>query len=173
GDEAEDRAGHGGTERAENENPSEDGEHVFLSWLRGFAVARLRGASVWCGLSSPPPGGQVGKPALHGPPPGVQVGKPALHRGQVGKPALHRPRATEQPRNRATRYRATASSVLDPFGAFHHLPQRFLIDWMSLRGSLVLVVVRDHEAAALEISVAQHRPFDDDADVRAEHLRRH
>src|SRR5204863_5342767 len=115
----------------------------------------------------------VGKPALHGPPPGVQVGKPGLHRGQVGTPALHRPRATEQPRNRATRYRATASSVLDPFGAFHHLPQRFLIDWMSLRGSLVLVVVRDHEAAALEISVAQHRPFDDDADVRAEHLRRH
>src|ERR1043165_6410585 len=65
------------------------------------------------------------------------------------------------------------SLCLQSLGALHQLLELLLVDRMPRLRRAVLVAVRHHQAVAREVAALDHRPFDDDADVLAEHLRRH
>src|SRR5438067_2990934 len=63
--------------------------------------------------------------------------------------------------------------ALQPVGALHQLFELLFVDRVPRLRRAILVAVRHHQAIALEVAALDHRPLDDDADVLAEHLRRH
>src|SRR5690348_11585171 len=85
------------------------------------------------------------------------------------RPAANATNAPAVDTSREARMRSRPSPafialVLQSFGRLHQLLELFLVDGMTARRRPVLVVVRHHQAVALEPASANHRPFDDDAD---------